>query len=445
MIELLIVILVLVAATYLTALGLALHLLSPSALDRYLEQRGKSQRGQWLIHHLDAAMVSVSLLQAVARVAFFVLVLAMLAPIGDVEALTWPVLLIAGGISILGLWISNTVIARAIARYAPVSIVARSMAVLRVITFVLGPIASSLAFIDESIRRLSGANLVADDQLIEAELLHRIEDTHKEGALDKDAATMLENIVEFRNTDVGEVMTPRTDIDGIQMTDDLEQIREFIIEAGHSRIPVYTDSLDHLNGILYVKDLIPFLGRDANGFHLEPLLRQPLRVPESKPVSELLSDFQRSEVHMAIVIDEYGGTAGLVTIEDILEEIVGEIHDEHEPEDEEEPTLTTIDETRSEVDGRYHIDDLNEQLALHLPENEDYDTVAGFLLARLGHVPHVGESYETPEARFTALEASTTHVQRIGIELLSQPMPNGEAAVHENAEQHAPSETGHGK
>ena len=190
---------------------------------------------------------------------------------------------------------------------------------------------------------------------------------------------MIENIVEFRSTDVGEVMTPRTDIEGIELTDDLEAIREFIVRVGHSRIPIYAENLDHIRGVLYVKDLIPFLGRDCDGFHLEPLLRQPLRVPETKPLRDLLSEFKRSEVHMAIVIDEYGGTAGLVTIEDVLEEIVGEIHDEHEPDDVDEPTLDVVDDTHAEVDGRFHIDDLNERLGLTLPENEDYDTIAGFL------------------------------------------------------------------
>ncbi len=127
---------------------------------------------------------------------------------------------------------------------------------------------------------------------------------------------------------------------------------------------------------------------------------------------------------MAVVIDEYGGTAGLVTIEDVLEEIVGEIHDEHEPNGE-EPVLVTIDDRHAEADGRYHIDDLNEQLGLTLPEDDDFDTIAGFLLAQLGHVPRVGETFEAHDARFTALAATPTHVQRVGIELLASPLPYG--------------------
>ncbi len=425
MIEVLILIFALLAATYLAALGLALHSYSPTALEKYYERKSKPPRGLWLMHTSDTTVVSVSLVRVIARVALFILLVAIIVPPGGDTLLNWTHLFIAGGIAVLGLWLSATVIARALARYAPVGLIAVSLPVLRIITVICSPLARSLNFIDESIRRLSGANLVDDQDVIEAELLQRIEDTQREGRIDEDAAAMLENIVEFRTTDVGEVMTPRTDIDGIELTNDLEAIREFINEVGHSRIPVYTENLDHLKGVLYVKDLIPYLGRHTEDFSLEPLLRQPLRVPEFKPVSELLADFQRSEVHMAVVIDEYGGTAGLVTIEDILEEIVGEIHDEHEPEDEEHPALTSIDDTRAEVDGRYHIDDLNEQLSLDLPEDEDFDTVAGFLMAKLGHVPQVGESLELPQARFTALEATTTQVQRIGIELLSEAHTNG--------------------
>lgn len=431
-IEILLLVLALVLATYLTSLSLALHLLSPSALERYLQQRGEIDRGAWLRKNLSAANISVSLLQIVARVGFFVLVLLMFIP-DDSTAMSLGTVVLAGGITVISLWISSTIIAGSIARYAPVGLVANSLTFLRFITFLFSPLSRALAFIDETIRRLSGANLINDERLIEEELLDRIEDTQKEGALEEDAAEMIENIVEFRSTDVGEVMTPRTDIEGIELTNDIEAIREFIVRVGHSRIPIFENNLDHIRGVLYVKDLVPFLGRDCDHFELAPLLRQPLRVPETKPLRDLLSEFKRSEVHMAIVIDEYGGTAGLVTIEDVLEEIVGEIHDEHEPEDEEEPTLDVVDDTHAEVDGRFHIDDLNERLGLTLPENEEYETIAGFLMARFGHVPRAGEIYEEKGAAlFTVLDATPTHVARIAIELVKAPDTNGGVSQNGN-------------
>ena len=219
-------------------------------------------------------------------------------------------------------------------------------------------------------------------------------------------------------------MTPRTDIEGIELTDDLAAIREFISKAGHSRIPVYEGNLDNITGILYVKDLVTYLGEEVEAFDLSAHLRPPVLIPETKPVRELLSEFQLNEVHLAIVVDEYGGTAGLVTIEDLLEEIVGEIHDEHEPEDDEEPGMTSIDETHAEVDGRFPVDDINEQLGLELPEDADFDTIGGFVLATLGRVPTIGDSFESHNARFTTLAASPTQVERIGIELLTPESVN---------------------
>jgi CBS domain containing-hemolysin-like protein len=314
----------------------------------------------------------------------------------------------------------TSVFASALARHASTGIVSGVLPLLRLLVLVCSPLTRGLGFIDEAVRRLSGANLRERDEEVEAELLRSIGDTHREGGLDEKSAALMENVVEFSSTDVGEVMTPRTDIDGIELTNDLTAIRSFIQKVGHSRIPVFEENLDHIVGVLYVKDLVTFLGEDPQSFELRPLLRQPIVVPETKPVRELLADFQRSEVHMAMVIDEYGGTAGIVTIEDVLEEIVGEIHDEHDDADDVVPALETIDDRRAEVDGRYHIDDLNEELGLALPEDAEFDTIGGFVLATLGHVPTEGESFEAHDARFTAIAATPTHVQRIAIELLER-------------------------
>jgi CBS domain containing-hemolysin-like protein len=416
----------LVAATWLAALTLALVQLNRATAAQQLEERGKPKDAQWLSARFHTAIFAASLLRTVARLAFFVLVLAEVVELGgEPAALSWPDVLISSLIAVPVLWICTSVLSAALARYAAAGLIARSLPLVRAMTWLCFPLIKAVSFIDEAVRRLSGANLREQEER-EAELLRSIEETQREGGLDEEAASMLENVVEFTSTDVAEIMTPRTDIDGIEVTDDLAAIRSFISEVGHSRIPVYKENLDHVIGILYVKDLIPYLGQDANNFTLETLLRQPIIVPETKPVRELLADFQKSEVHMAIVIDEYGGTEGLVTIEDVLEEIVGEIRDEHEPAGEEEPSLVSIDETHAEVDGRYHIDDLNERLGLRIPEDDDFDTVGGFVLAQLGHVPSEGETFESHDARFTALATAPTHVRRVAIELLRAPRPNGQ-------------------
>jgi putative hemolysin len=414
-------------ASCLSAINLALLSVSRAAIERRLEETGRAPRAAWLARHRREAVMSTALLRTAARMAFFVLILAQI-PGVFTDATAWGRLAIAGSLAVIVLWLVSTVISAAVAQYAGVALLTRSLLVVQAITFLCYPLNRVGSFLDEIVRRLTGAHLQQEE--IEAELLRSIEETQRQGGLDFTAATILENVVEFTSTEVSEIMTPRTDVQGIRLTDDLNAVRAAVLEAGHSRIPVYRENLDQIAGILYAKDLIPFLGVAADDFHLEPLLRRPIVVPESKPVRELLAEFQKSEVHMAIVIDEYGGTAGLVTIEDVLEEIVGEIRDEHEPEDEDEPELVILDDAHAEVDGRFHIDDLNDRLGLSLPEDDDYETIGGYLLANLGHVPVVGETFESHNARFITTEATPTHVVRVAIELL-QPVPsNGNADNH---------------
>jgi putative hemolysin len=416
--------LALALAAYLAALNIALTSFSRLALERRMEERGHGDAGRWLSQRLDPAISITALLRTAARLSFFALVLVGIVGLHEETALTLGAVRIAdiawaGLVSVLLLWLLTSVLSAAIARYAGVGLIAGSMGLLRLLAVVGLPLRWVSDAIDEAVKRLTGANLRQEDEA-EAQLLRSIEETQLQGGLDEEAAALLENVVEFGSTDVGEVMTPRTDIEGVELTNDLTAIRRHIIEAGHSRIPIYRENLDNIVGILYVKDLVPYLGQEVPDFKLEPMLRKPIVVPETKPVRELLADFQKSEVHMAIVIDEYGGTAGLVTIEDVLEEIVGEIHDEHEPGEDDEPMLTRTGERTAEVDGRFRIDELNEELDLELPEDEEYDTIAGFMLAKFGRVPDTGESFESHGARFTALLATPTHIQKVGVELLER-------------------------
>lgn len=321
-------------------------------------------------------------------------------------------------VALMLLWLGPIAISAALAKYIGASMTARSRMMLSG-AMLGGPILSWMPrLVDEIVKRLSGANLRDNTRNGDAEaaLLRSIEHQQRQGAIDEGAATLLENVVDFATTDVGEVMTPRTEIEGIEFTEDLALIRSFIREEGHSRIPVYEEDLDHIIGILYVKDLVSFLGEDAADFKLRPLLRAPIVVPDTKPVKDLLVDFQNAGVHLAIVVDEYGGTAGLATIEDILEEIVGEIYDEHEDGDDEEPELSENHDGTWEVDARFHIDDFNEALDLDLPEDDEYDTVGGWAMAQMGHVPNPGEVVEHSGIRCTVLAAMPTHIVRLKVE-----------------------------
>ncbi len=408
----------LAAGTYVSALKLALVQSSRTAIGSLLEEAGRERAAAWLARRYHFALFAASLLRMVTRVGFFMLVLAQVVDLRTAASLTWTDLALSGLISVTLLWVFTSVLGGAVARHSGPRLIASNLVVIEVMTWACFPVTWAVSFIDEAVRRLAGAAPQGEES---QELLRSIEETHREGGLDEESASMLENVVEFTSTDVAEIMTPRMDIQGIEVTDDLAKVGAFLARSGHSRVPVYRDSLDHIIGILYVKDLVRYLGREAGDFRLESLLRQPIFVPETKPVRELLADFRRSEVHLAIVVDEYGGTEGLVTIEDVLEEIVGEIRDEHEGGDEGVPSLHAVDERRAEVDGRYRVGDLNQRLGLSLPEDQDYDTIGGFVLATLGHVPTVGETFESHGARFTALSTAPTHVRKVGIELLEAP------------------------
>ncbi|MAT80907.1 MAG: hypothetical protein CMJ29_04575 [Phycisphaerae bacterium] len=410
-----------ILTTWMAIIELTLRNGARVAVERALEMRHRSHLWKPIEDRLVDVTVCVSFLRVLMATTFLCLWTYDLS--GSVDDFSTAGFFVGVSTGVALLWLMVGVVAAAAARWSAHPLVTIALPLLRFCALV-GPIFGWIArFVDEIVKRLSGATLARNGEQseAEAELLRSVEQSQREGGLGESTAEMIENVVEFTSTDVGEVMTPRTDIEGVEMTDDLNEIKSFIGQEGHSRIPVYEEDLDHIVGILYVKDLVPFLGEDPATFRLRPLLRAPIVVPETKVVADLLADFQRSEVHMAIVVDEYGGTAGLVTIEDVLEEIVGEIKDEHEGDVEEEPEIRLVSQDLWEVDGRFHIDDLNEELMLELPENEEFDTIGGYLMACLGHVPEQGETWEVDGIRLTAMETTSTQVSRIGIERLAAP------------------------
>ena len=396
----------LVGAVLSSALNRALLDGSDSGLERRLAEKRRLERSRWLIGNQDRIAAWMSVKRVTSE---FVMVGLLVYELGVVPGL-------CSGAALV--WIARDVLSPAVARYTGESLVVLFSGPLR-LALVLGrPFHMLNRVVDEIVRRLSGANLRERDA--EEELLRSIEDSQRQGGLDEVAVEMIENVVEFADTDVSSVMTPRTEIEGIEYTDDLVRIRAFIEDAGHSRIPVYRDSLDEIDGILYVKDLIRYLGAEAPDFKLSAVLRESIRVPETKNVGDLLRDFQSAEIHMAIVIDEYGGTSGLITIEDVLEEIVGEIHDEHEPDDEEEPTCASSDDGVWTADGRFPVHDLEDHMSIELPDDFEPETVAGLVLEHFGRVPDPDEHFEAYGYRFRVLESSETRVDSVRIQQLDE-------------------------
>ena len=243
--------------------------------------------------------------------------------------------------------------------------------------------------IDHTVRRALGADQTrTDHQHIEDDILSAVEEGEKEGVVKPQEREMIESIMEFAQATVGQIMTPRQEFSAISAKATLDDAKRAIESSGHSRIPLYDGTLDHVIGFLHARDLIKYLGSATEPFDARRAMRPVVFVPETKPLRDLLNDFRAQKVHIAIVLDEYGSTAGLVTIEDILEELVGEISDEHEPA--EPPMFKKIDEKSADADARITIEQLNRLLGISLPEDAGYETLGGFLTTVLAKIPEKG-------------------------------------------------------
>jgi putative hemolysin len=275
----------------------------------------------------------------------------------------------------------------------------------------LGPLVTGLASLTDRIARWLGADVSREAQITAEELKLIVERGGEQGVLEAEEEQMINAVIELGERRVHEVMVPRVSIVGIRVNATFEEAIDVVIEEGHSRIPAYEESIDEVVGILYAKDLLPYLKSDAAPRPgLRALLRPPVLVPESMTIDDLLHELQRRKVHIAIVLDEYGGTAGIVTIEDLLEEIVGEIQDEY---DVEEPMVVRISDDEARVDGRADVDELRElfDTELDLEDEEEYDTVGGLMYHRIGGVPSPGDIVRVDDLTLTV---ETTDGRRVG-------------------------------
>jgi CBS domain containing-hemolysin-like protein len=289
------------------------------------------------------------------------------------------------------------------------------------------------------IRLLSGQNSPQFPLVTEEELRLLVNVGEEEGLIEPDEREMIEGIFSFGDTVVREVMVPRVDIVALEEQASLQEALETVIAHGHSRIPVYRETIDQIVGILYAKDLLPGL-RAAQHEGVEPaapllagLLRPPHFVPETMKVDALLKDLQARKVHLAVVVDEYGGTAGLATIEDLLEEIVGDIQDEY---DVEEPSVQFVGEGELIADARVLLDDLNDLTGLHL-DSEESDRLGGLVFERLGRVPQVGDTVHIGDGTtLTVLSIEGLRPRQLRLtyqhaSALEVSTPQGEAEHHD--------------
>jgi CBS domain containing-hemolysin-like protein len=259
-------------------------------------------------------------------------------------------------------------------------------------------------------RFLSGRRKITEEEIQEI-----ITAGEEEGLINPEENAMIQSIFHLSDTVVREIMVPRTDMACIECSDTIQDVLTKIISCGHSRLPVYEDTIDNIVGLVYAKDLLKYWGVDVSTFDLKKVVRVPYDIPETKNLEELLQEFRRKKVHMAIVIDEYGGTSGLVTIEDLLEQIVGDIQDEYDLEEEwlmQQPDGSII------VDARLPIEDLREHFGIEV-EREMFDTVGGLLFHLTGRIPRTGEEIGTGDLHMTVLDADERKIRKVRIRKLN--------------------------
>jgi len=382
-----------------------------------------SQLGLTLIGFFASAFAAVSLVDGLARllVGFGV---------GEVQAASAALIVVTIILALFTIVFAE-LIPKAIALGAPERFALILSRPIDVLARLLGPVVGVLNGITRWVARSMGVEMNQEAAISAEELRLIVERGGEQGVLEAEEEQMINAVIELGERRVHEVMVPRVAIASVDVDATLEQAIDLVVEVGHSRIPVYHDSIDEIVGILYAKDLLPYLKPDAGPRPpMRKLLRPPVLVPESMTVDDLLHEFQRRKVHIAVVLDEYGGTAGLVTIEDLLEEIVGEIQDEY---DVEEPMVVRLSDHEARVDGRADVDEILElfDLDLQLEDEDEYDTVGGLVYHRIGGVPSPGDSVEVDGLRLTV---ESTDGRRVGKVLVTRMLEHAAPLPEDGAE-----------
>ncbi|RMH77757.1 MAG: HlyC/CorC family transporter [Calditrichaeota bacterium] len=396
--------------------------LSRSTLEEFRVSRKKSlQRVAELMKHPRQLLITIVLGNTIVNITTASLAAVLTHRLGIALALNPRLVLFADIVVVtMVLLIFSEILPKVVAVRKPQTYARHSSLPLTILFYFLFPISFVLARFTEFIQNWVGFS-PEKAILSEGEVKTLVAMGQEQGALEKDEKEMIFSIFEFGETSVKEIMVPRTDMVCIELNTTLTQLMELIKSKMLSRIPVYKERIDNIVGILYVKDLLPLLSkRRRERLNLGRLVRQAYFVPEQKKIAELLREFQKERIHMAIVVDEYGGVSGLVTLEDIIEEIVGEIQDEF---DREPPLYKKVDENTYIVDGRMPLEEINHELHLNLPTEEGVETISGFILSLLGSLPKEKESTYYNGYQFIVERVVKNRILKVRIER-TQPRPN---------------------
>jgi len=290
---------------------------------------------------------------------------------------------------------------------------------LEILCLVMRPLVQVLFLLTQIATKPFGGIAQAGAMVTEEEIRALVETGQAQGVLEPKEREMISSIFELGEKEVREVMIPRTDIVAIDVDTPSAELLELIQRSGHSRLPVYEGSHDQIIGIVYVKDIFRKVTRGSRDIEIREFLRPVHFVPETKKADDLLREMQKDKVHLAVVVDEYGGTAGIVTLEDLVEEIVGEIRDEYEVE---QTLVLPVSEHEAVMDARVPFEDVRETFEIDVEPTEDYETLGGFMTNQLGHFPRAGESVELAGMRFTVESVEGKRIRRVRVQRL-QPSP----------------------
>ncbi len=291
--------------------------------------------------------------------------------------------------------------------------------IIYVMSIILTPIVACLIFISRLVGRILGVNMTSPQLMItEEDIISFVNVGNAEGIIEEDKKEMIHSIVTLGETNAKEVMTPRTSMLAFEGTKTINEVWDEILENGFSRIPVYNETIDDIIGILYVKDLMEHIKNGDLNSPISEFVRTPYYIPETKSIIEILKEFRTLKVHIAMVLDEYGGVVGLVTIEDLIEEIVGEIRDEYD--DEEDSFYKKIADNEYEVDAMTDIETINKDLELELPISEDYESLGGLIVTTLGRICNVGDEIEIDNIHLKVLEVDKMRVSKVFIKIMEK-------------------------
>lgn len=291
--------------------------------------------------------------------------------------------------------------------------------VIYVLSIILTPVVYCLIFISRFVGRILGVNMTSPQLMItEEDIISFVNVGNAEGIIEEDEKEMIHSIVTLGETSAKEVMTPRTSMLAFEGTKTINEVWDEIVDNGFSRIPIYEETIDNIIGILYVKDLMEHIKNNELNIPIKQFIRSAYFVPETKSIIEILKEFRGLKVHIAIVLDEYGGVVGLVTIEDLIEEIVGEIRDEYD--DEEDSFYKKISDNEYEIDAMTDIETINKDLNLELPISEDYESLGGLIVTVAGKICEVGDEVQIDNIYLKVLEVDKMRVSKVFIRILEE-------------------------